>query len=1264
MKCKVKKSLITLVFVMCMVVLTVFIANAEDASMTESTVTVLDSGAVVEAYTNIEKVKECRTEGAYTEPIPPEGYTDYKFAGWFLDVDCAQVDALGEDVTSEGIQEGTTYYAKFVSKGILTIKAQVKAGTTFDPAETPKSDIRFVSTVDSSDYKCVGFDFLINGKDRSTGEITTVYKKLYAVSDTNEVLGYTPKAFHSMSEYFFAWNVRNVPNAAFGQGMAAKPYWITLDGTKVYGTEDTKTVNMGYMPAVTEATTTEVFSISLPWSTMDASAQGGCTDGTYYYQACYSNYYGVKIKKYNMATGDEITSEVLALDHGNDMTYNSELGNGVLVVCNNQPNPKRVSFVDPEDLSIISPASLGFENIEGSVTVYDTYIELKADFFGIDYNAYMDKYVLARSSKYGFWLYDSKFNDLNMKWSHNTATKDFTSQGIGTDDSYIYNLLHNANGGVEGYAGHVIEVYDWDGNLVTVINLPTDSKGISTSLEVENISVYQNTIYIACHNKTEGKATVYKVTGLEQEFEASIGSKKYMTLKDAVEDADAGDTITVLKDITVNSTIEIFDDLTITNTVGKDITITRGTSLTGYMFENNSGKTFKIEQASSGTLAVDGNKENVQGKSLVYNGSTSTFVLTGAALQNAQTNSSSAKNGAALNNQGTAMLNGNVKDNYAAEHGAILNQGTLTISGGEYSGNSAVKDGGVVYTTTNVSINGGTFTGNSATQGGVVCRGGGTITLTINGGTFTGNTATNAGGVIHWGSGTMNISNVSMTGNSVSAESTLYGGGAISVGGSTKLTLTNVEISGNALPYIDNDHPGCDIVFVDNGSTYPYLILADSSFDGVVSWYKPNNQYKGRVQFNEAYTGNGITFCKTSCLEIGDTLVEFGADFTEDKSATVNNITVREYTSSESWDENTYCIAKDGTLQTYEASITNADNTTTHYSTFAEAINAANESESTEQITITVLRDITMTNKPTISKNIKVRANNKTIDIGSLTGGIFTVKGQLEFDGYNGGILTIEGNAASRDSSNTRIVLNDSGTFTLGENAVIQNLDTGWQGGAVYNNGTGKAYVYGDIKYIVASNQGGALYNNTNASLTIDGSAIASNQGSEGGAIHNRGTLVIADSKFNSNVSTTRGGAICNSGTMTINGCSFYQNKNNGTGADGGAIYNTSSKDNVISNTIFVENHSARNGGAIANQNNSANLALKGCGFKKNTCNTSGGAICNHGDTTISIEDTWFVDNTKTTYTDATTGIKIVGLYNGGTISKFENITTVEPEAN
>lgn len=234
----------------------------------------------------------------------------------------------------------------------------------------------------------------------------------------------------------------------------------------------------------------ELFTIDAP--TMDISGpQGGTTDGEYWYQAFYRNDQGSNqanndciIMKYDMEKKEVVgQSEILQLNHVNDMTYNSRLG--YLVVCHNAPFANVVSYVDAESLELVDTFAI------------DYFI------YSISYNAEKDMYVSGNSNTQTFSIMDAEFKMIGEIHEPSSRTASCVTQGGACDDNFIYFTLYNPN---------VISVYDWDGNFVTLIEL--NELITAGTYETENMTVLNGEIYVGCSLEKRGKATVFKLSGI------------------------------------------------------------------------------------------------------------------------------------------------------------------------------------------------------------------------------------------------------------------------------------------------------------------------------------------------------------------------------------------------------------------------------------------------------------------------------------------------------------------------------------------------------------------------------------------------------------------------------------------------------------------------------------------------------------------------------------------------------------------------------
>lgn len=569
MRKQMTKMIIALLLVLCMAVpsnLPAFAAN-------DSTVTELD-GAISQLCSDI---TEYRQESGFTYPNAPAEYTDYVFAGWYTDEECKS--ALSEKVAGAKItEENKTAYAKFVPKGVLSVKAQVLSGTEFG---STNSKIRFVTTVDSLRYQKVGFDFDIRGI-KLNSETTTVYHRIQAMGSNGTVLKhYTPDVFDSESLYFMACVVEGIKNSQFGLGIKATPYWVTLDGTKVTGESNMKSVNMSYMPMTETVSTEQKGEIAFPssdawgenYNNTYVSGQGGCFDGTYYYQAIIhsadkslaenqvsfdgsdleynQNLNRVIIQKFSHDDAGTWSfskqSEVLELRHANDITYNSKLSytdadgvtkKGLLVIsyCGNYNESKYyIGFMDRDNLSLVNPAEIDgiqWDSIYCSVNETEKYVKVSKQITNIAYNETRNQYVAGISGSHHIQVFDANFKPIKtISVFDSEKAKSYTAQGIETDDGYIY-FLYSA-GNASDYQKNMIAVYDWDGNFVNMIETDIDA-----ALEIENIGIYKNEIYIAvCDSANMTKTLMYKVTGLQNFVsDVSKGTDVFELNKTAVTD--------------------------------------------------------------------------------------------------------------------------------------------------------------------------------------------------------------------------------------------------------------------------------------------------------------------------------------------------------------------------------------------------------------------------------------------------------------------------------------------------------------------------------------------------------------------------------------------------------------------------------------------------------------------------------------------------------------------------------------------------------
>lgn len=202
----------------------------------------------IEYVENVNYVKD------NTVPTAPEGYRvedGYLFAGWYEKNDNNKYVPVEEPVI------GTFYVAKYVPSEVLGVQAQVSGQIKDNDTEKIENEkvnnaIRFITSLDSTEYKHIGFHIQIEGTNYNQDAATTkyVYKELYGIGaeKSERLIGYYPdEEFHSESNYFKTYTFTTIPESAFDADITVTPYWYTLDGTRVEGSKNTvvKTVNYG-----------------------------------------------------------------------------------------------------------------------------------------------------------------------------------------------------------------------------------------------------------------------------------------------------------------------------------------------------------------------------------------------------------------------------------------------------------------------------------------------------------------------------------------------------------------------------------------------------------------------------------------------------------------------------------------------------------------------------------------------------------------------------------------------------------------------------------------------------------------------------------------------------------------------------------------------------------------------------------------------------------------------------------------------------------
>lgn len=195
----------------------------------------------------------------------PQDASGYLFGGWFKYTD---ENTVGEAITTAAEAGDAEYvYAKFVPARLTGVSCQVGV----DAESAGSTNLRVVSTVDSTDYKAVGF----NVYGREIDENGTYDWMMYEYKEDNTNKAQSTKVYSGLQTYKYDTDGTTIiegdikkPEDIFGtdatgfkfttmslSGIAGgengyydttiviKPYWITLDGTYVEGTGEFNRVN-------------------------------------------------------------------------------------------------------------------------------------------------------------------------------------------------------------------------------------------------------------------------------------------------------------------------------------------------------------------------------------------------------------------------------------------------------------------------------------------------------------------------------------------------------------------------------------------------------------------------------------------------------------------------------------------------------------------------------------------------------------------------------------------------------------------------------------------------------------------------------------------------------------------------------------------------------------------------------------------------------------------------------------------------------------
>ncbi len=216
--------------------ISVFTANATETTESKEPICT-DAGLMYVYYEDISTYRG--TDKSYPEE---EGYV---FGGWWTGITETDKDANAKSLP-EGDDSGSAW-AKYVPEDVLTVKAQVSQRVADAIAKsdgdgnTDKLKLRLVTSVDDSEkYREVGFNIKVT-KEASCK--ANFFDTLTVIEQNNADTVEPYQVFKNTASGEFATVVIDgfdTLKKINDTELSVTPYWITRDGTKVYGTARTR----------------------------------------------------------------------------------------------------------------------------------------------------------------------------------------------------------------------------------------------------------------------------------------------------------------------------------------------------------------------------------------------------------------------------------------------------------------------------------------------------------------------------------------------------------------------------------------------------------------------------------------------------------------------------------------------------------------------------------------------------------------------------------------------------------------------------------------------------------------------------------------------------------------------------------------------------------------------------------------------------------------------------------------------------------------
>lgn len=254
--------------------------------------------------------------------------------------------------------------------------------------------------------------------------------------------------------------------------------------------------------------------------------QGTCAYGKYSYHILYNRIKEkCKIIKVSLKTNKVVKiSKALALDHGNDMTYDPVRKR--LVVVHYGSHVRRISCVDPKTLKIISYTDIETpkKRLPGASTAFSKSI---SGVTGIAYDESRDEFIASIKGARHYLVLNSDFEPQSViKVPKNDP---YVKQGMTVIDGYIIRAFSAYN---KTYNQNILYVYDYNGNFVKTVKLGSGYEIESLYFSGDKLYASTYTSYFKKITKTVKKKVKVVKNGKVKKVKKKLKVTKYVLRRD------------------------------------------------------------------------------------------------------------------------------------------------------------------------------------------------------------------------------------------------------------------------------------------------------------------------------------------------------------------------------------------------------------------------------------------------------------------------------------------------------------------------------------------------------------------------------------------------------------------------------------------------------------------------------------------------------------------------------------------------------------